>query len=281
MAIPKRIHIFWLQGWGSAPPLARICADAWAAANPDHEVVLHDAGALASLSEALGHDVSRLPVQAVSDILRCHLLASEGGVWVDASVVPLSPLETWMAPAQDTGFFAFRGSRADRIVDSWLLAAAPGEPLIEGWWQAVRRYWEPAPKPLFAPPPLLRGPMRSPLRQVRWMTKLGLLQPPANPVEYVSRDGQARWRHLFPYFWFHYLFADLLLTRPDLNRRWLSAFTLPSEPPHAVAWRMKAQPDAPLESLVAAAEGSVVQKLRFKRSLPAARLVEVARALTG
>lgn len=281
MTIPKIIHMFWLQGWDSAPELARVCAEAWQQLNPEYSVILHDEKALAQLTDALDFDVGILPVQAVSDILRAYLLTEHGGVWVDASVVPLAPLHDWLGAAEESGFFAFEGSKKDRVIDSWMLAARQRHPIMRGWWEEVRRYWTPRAKPWWTPPLMSTGMVRRPIGDIRWMTKWGLLKMPADPVDLVRENGPSRWQHIFPYFWFHYLFDGMIRDQPDLARQWGAAFRLGSAPPHAMAWHLKAQPSASLSEFLDLADVSPVQKLRFKRSLSAERQVAIAQALVG
>ncbi|WP_168201355.1 hypothetical protein [Qingshengfaniella alkalisoli] len=48
-----------------------------------------------------------------------------------------------------------------------------------------------------------------------------------------------------------------------------------------MAWHLKANPQAALGDFEAARMRAPVQKFRFKKSIPAERQVEIARALTG
>lgn len=281
MSIPRRIHMLWLQGWEDAPELARICADGWTARNPAYEVVLHDAGAVRALLADFPVPVDRLPPQAAADLFRAALLLREGGVWADASLVPVAPLDDWFGRSDAYGFTAVEGWHDGRAMENWFLASAPGHPLMAQFWDAALRYWTPEPKRLADR--LLTGlaPVRTPIRAHRLLRRAGLFDPPADPSDYVRPDGPRRWRHVFPYFWFQYLFGYLVASDAEFRAFWAAAPKVDPLATQWMAWHLKAAPDAPLADFLAERNRAPVQKLRFKRSLPAARMVEIAGALTA
>lgn len=81
-------------------------------------------------------------VQARSDMIRLFLLAEYGGVWADASLLPILKLDSFVdhlvSPA---GFFAFQfGDRGH--VSTWFLASTPGNTLVVTWRDAFTQRWK-------------------------------------------------------------------------------------------------------------------------------------------
>jgi hypothetical protein len=144
-ALPRVVWMLWLQGWERAPELVRACAETWRRQNPGWTVRLLDRGRLGDFlpADALAHVAGKpLEPEAFSDVIRLELLARYGGVWVDATVYCMRPLDTWLPERITAGFFAFARPAADRMLSSWFLAAAPGSDIVHRWQEAARRYWE-------------------------------------------------------------------------------------------------------------------------------------------
>ncbi len=75
-----------------------------------------------------------LTTNKYSNFLRGHLLAEQGGVWADATLLCLKPLDGWLPQIfAQTDFFAFARPGADRMLSNWFLAAAPGAPAMKAW----------------------------------------------------------------------------------------------------------------------------------------------------
>ena len=144
--VPKKIWMYWAQGWESAPPLIKLCRDSWIAHNPGWEVVQLDAHNLASFI-VLDAVLRRrdIPHAAYSDIVRIRLLATYGGVWADATTFCNAPLDTWLPRVMRSGFFAFEKPKT--TIASWFLAAEEHNDLVHIWKQYVDRYWRFAKKP--------------------------------------------------------------------------------------------------------------------------------------
>lgn len=140
--VPKTIWMYWSQGWENAPEIVKQCRYSWVLMNPGWDVVALDADLVSGyvdMSDLLaGKDIGHA---AYSDVLRLHLLHKFGGVWVDATTVCAKPLDHWLPPLMQSGFFAFARPRPDRLVATWFLASEPSG-LVSGLWlDLVRRYW--------------------------------------------------------------------------------------------------------------------------------------------
>ena len=150
-----------------------------------------------------------MTLQTVANIVRIRLLL-DGGVWVDASLFPTRPLNTWLPDlVRPSGFFAFAQPGADRALSTWFLAAAPGHMIPRTWLTAMLRYW--------ATP--------------RTMTHYEGGVIPPDPVWEVDPGGGAK-HPTFPYFWFPYLFGHLLKTDAGFTAAWARCRKLSAEPPH-------------------------------------------------
>ena len=136
--------MLWLQGWETAPPIARISRACWARRNPEWRV---EALSLNSLPDFLPADMieeftrATMPPEALANLIRTELLYRHGGVWADATTICAAPLDQWLDEAMPQGFFAFANPGPDRMLSNWFLAAAKGSLIIAEWRREGRDYW--------------------------------------------------------------------------------------------------------------------------------------------
>lgn len=139
--LPKRIWIYWEQGWERAPELVRRCRRSWEERNPQWEVVALDGSSAAAWAPGIGEGAwPAMRINHKANFLRMDLLVAHGGVWVDATTFCSVPLDAWLPPLLATGFFAFARPGKDRLLSTWFLAALPGHPLLLAWREHCRRY---------------------------------------------------------------------------------------------------------------------------------------------
>lgn len=134
------------------PVLVRSCVRRWRQLNPGWTVtVLTPATVGPHIEDPIDPTVS---VQAFADVLRMTLLWRHGGVWTDASMLPLRPLDQWLIPewprdggAWHAAFFGpgsgwYTAADATRfpVVENWWLAATPGHPLVGGVLRELRAH---------------------------------------------------------------------------------------------------------------------------------------------
>lgn len=173
------IHCAWFQGLDAAPAVVRFNLARWASLNPLYRIkVVDQAGAEAVLAGS-GISIDGLAPQALSDMVRLKLLHDHGGVWVDASLTPILPLDDWLPRmTAPSGFFAFSRPWPHVIIASWFLAAAPANPVVAAWWRETCRYWS---------------------RPRRFVPG-----EPASPAESISPQSPD-WLDAYPYNWVQYL----------------------------------------------------------------------------
>jgi Capsular polysaccharide synthesis protein len=239
---PRIIYSLWLQGIDQAPPLVRLNFERWRQLNPGYSLEILDE---AAVRQMLGHLPLRLEAmapQALSDVVRAWLLSRHGGIWVDASVFPLAPLDEWLpAHMTQSGFFAFERPGPDRPISSWFLAATADNRMMTRWWEKVADYWS-------VPRELRRG-------------------KPHDPVAAVTT-----WPDSYPYFWFHYLFRLLLETEDGFAEAWAKCAKVPAIPATELHTRLAKEPQPGPEELARLAALAPVQKLKWRAAYPLAIL---------
>ena len=144
----KIIWTCWFQGLDDAPALVRACIASWRDRNPGWDLRCLDAdtvGRYVDLADHVDLDRQQITAASLSDILRVLLLHQYGGIWVDATTYCNTPLDEWIGPAVQTGFFAFARPGGDRELASWFLAARPGNRLLAAWAGRASAYWRDRP----------------------------------------------------------------------------------------------------------------------------------------
>lgn len=142
LIIPKVIWMYWSQGKESLPFLVRTCIESWRLNNPGWEIRFLDHGEVAGLVDLEGFDRRQdISLQMLSDIIRVKLLRQFGGIWVDATLFCSRPLDEWLPPLLQEGFFAFSSRRRDRLITNWFIASLPGSELLSRWAEEVIGYW--------------------------------------------------------------------------------------------------------------------------------------------
>jgi|HubBroStandDraft_3_1064219.scaffolds.fasta_scaffold72012_1 hypothetical protein len=220
-SMPKTIWFLWLQGLDNAPYIVRKCHESWVARNPGWQVVTLDEATLPTVASAdySTGNIARLSRQHKADLVRLDLLSHHGGVWVDATCFCVQPLDDWLPPNLDSGFFAFHRPRPNRIISNWFLAAEPGNALASLMFERMLAYWgdhafRNAQRPLLAKAlsRLLRGSQRT---RSWWFSSL------------VTETFR-----VYPYYAFMYMFERLVNEDPECARIWAGTPKVSAGPPH-------------------------------------------------
>ncbi|GFH25750.1 capsular polysaccharide synthesis, partial [Haematococcus lacustris] len=121
----KTVWLLWLTGWHTAPWLCHQVALSWRAYNPTWRVVLLDNTTLPTYVPDLVLP-PEASTQAKSDLVRLALMARHGGVWADAALVCLEPLDDWLPNAlEPSGLFMYRAGGSCRGLESWFMVFEP------------------------------------------------------------------------------------------------------------------------------------------------------------
>jgi len=138
--LPRIIWIFWDKPLEEAPPFVRYAVQSWKTKNPQWVVRVLDNDTLPSWA-TIQEATDQRKIQGRSDAIRLALLKEHGGLWVDATCACVKPLDEWLVPLMQSGFFAFPDTYPGRIIQSWFLAAAPQNYLVERWCDVALRYY--------------------------------------------------------------------------------------------------------------------------------------------
>lgn len=140
------IWLFWLQGWDAAPKLVKQIHDTWLHHNAANgwKVIELDRNNLSQYMDVSLFNSTRMTVQAMSDIIRLRLMAAHGGVWADATMVCMRPLDDWIGDALKeggSGFWMYHGRDRGRGPASWFMASNPQSYIAKKWCDASDSYW--------------------------------------------------------------------------------------------------------------------------------------------
>ena len=141
--LPRRIWMYWHDGWDNAPELSKLCLQSWQQHNPGYEVRALDYASLGSVFDDPPVHKGASKLSGFANRVRLRLLRSHGGIWADATNFCLKPVDGWIhehvAPAH---FFAYVLPNAERPIATWFLAACPRAPMVVAWEEIVSLYFE-------------------------------------------------------------------------------------------------------------------------------------------
>ncbi len=147
--LSKTVWLLWLQGWNSAPWLVKQVAESWEINNPDWNIeyitlenlrkYVHDIDYIYDRTKEIGP-------QHKADIIRLSLLKNYGGVWADATMLCMQPLNTWIEEAvKPAGLWMYHGHGAEMGCKHgpaiWLIASEKNSLMIDKWKSACDEYW--------------------------------------------------------------------------------------------------------------------------------------------
>ncbi|MAK63081.1 MAG: hypothetical protein CMK09_19090 [Ponticaulis sp.] len=143
MDLPKQMFCYWDRDLATAPSLVRKNIEKWQSLNPDYNLIVFNEESAADVFEANEFDARDVSAQIKSDFLRLALLKRNGGIWIDATLLPTVPLDDWLPSVwEKSGFFAFSAPYPDRLLSSWFLASVAENKLIDHWFDLFSKYWQ-------------------------------------------------------------------------------------------------------------------------------------------
>ena len=139
----KDIWILWLQGWDKAPWLQRQVLESWRVQNPGwniHQVTYTNLPQYLDDVDYIYDKNKTISPQAMSDIIRISLLNKHGGVWADATMLCLQPLDNWVHEAvSHSGFWMYCNNTGGPA--SWFIVSEAHSYIIGEWKKACDVYW--------------------------------------------------------------------------------------------------------------------------------------------
>lgn len=139
----KVVWLLWMQGWSSAPFIVDKVRQSWEFHNPGYQFVLLDSDSVRThLPQAEYMWDDRIQVAARSDIVRVSLLAKYGGVWADASMLCMQPLDTWLPASLSVSPVFMYHSGQTSMPCSWFIASTNSSYVMRAWRDATDEYWK-------------------------------------------------------------------------------------------------------------------------------------------
>jgi hypothetical protein len=147
--IQKNIFLLWLQGWENAKWLNNQVAESWKINNPEWKIHYIDLDNLKDYVNDIDYiyDVKKdISPQAKSDIIRLSLLKNHGGIWADATMLCMQPLDHWVYEAvEPSGLWMYHGHGGGMSREtgpaSWFIVSKKEEYIISKWKESCDKYW--------------------------------------------------------------------------------------------------------------------------------------------
>jgi len=198
--LPRKLWMYWHQGWDRAPSIVKKCAESWLSRNKSWEICFLDADILHTAFDIPDFYKEGLvpTLTAWSDVVRLHVLSQHGGVWADATTWCARPLNEWIDKVvMRSGFFAYAKPSGDpnRPISTWFLAAECHNHIANQLARAADEFWK---------------------RMYEGSLNLKITDDPH------SRD----------YFWLHKIFSDLLKSDAKAAELWAVTPEISAEAPH-------------------------------------------------
>lgn len=137
----KTVWLLWLQGWDQAPWVVQKVRESWEKLNPGWNVELVDEKNLSKYVDIPYINKIASPA-AKSDVIRLSLLEKHGGVWADASMLCMVPLDEWVYDAlEPVGFWMYHGREQCAGPASWFIISTVRSTIIKKWKKLCDEYW--------------------------------------------------------------------------------------------------------------------------------------------
>jgi hypothetical protein len=228
--IPKKIWMLWLQGWDKAPEIVQKCRESWEKQNPGWEIIpLTEDSIKNHLEDSSYLENEKYTRQIKSNLTRLKLLKEHGGVWADATLFCMRPLDEWVHGATSkSGFFAFSKPGYDRMLSSWFIAAEKENYVTCGWLRSYGSFWS-------------IGPMVSTSVGRFYYKIIHVLNTYLHLFFIVDKFFYINKRlfGLFPYFSFHYSFGREYRRNKKLREFWDKTEKISANEPHTISHYMK------------------------------------------
>jgi hypothetical protein len=147
----KTIWLLWLQGWDdpSCKWLNKQVVESWQLNNPDWNIEYVTLDNLKTYVNDIDYiyDVNKqITTAAKSDIIRLSLLKNHGGVWADATLLCMQPLDHWIEEAMlSSDIWMYHGSGGSMNVEvgpaSWFIVSIANGTVITKWKNECDNYW--------------------------------------------------------------------------------------------------------------------------------------------
>jgi hypothetical protein len=142
----KTIWLLWLQGWDKAPWIVKQVKETWEKQNDGWKIITLSSENLNEYVDIPYIGKGSISPQAKSDIIRLSILEKHGGVWADATLLCMKPLDSWVwEHIKPSDFWMYHGADWGADVNhgpaSWFIVSKKGSYIISKWKSACDIYW--------------------------------------------------------------------------------------------------------------------------------------------
>lgn len=136
MTIPRKLHFVWLGG--KIIDLHRLLVERWRALHPGWQVTVWDEPSVLDLIGQMGTRLEArfmqqgLSLSTRSDLARYHIVAREGGIYLDTDFVGFRPLDPLLR------YIAFGVFEEFNRVCAGVFGSVPGHPMFETVFETLR-----------------------------------------------------------------------------------------------------------------------------------------------
>lgn len=214
--LPKKIWFHWYQGEHHMPYIVKRCLASWKFHNPDWEVIFLDEDKVWEWLDKTDIPVESLrgtSEQVYANAVRVALLRRYGGVWVDATCWCRKPLSSWLL-SYPGDFFAFSDPGSDRPMANWFMASLSTSYIIKILESEYLRIFRSAGSLKLFPADVVK----------EILSRSGDTGIFLDPIFLQKLKG-------YPYYLFHYLFADLIRRDSVFNEKWGGVFKISGSGP--------------------------------------------------
>lgn len=127
--IPKVIWTYW-----DGPNIPTKCIDSWRRYNPDYEIIILDKET--TPQEVRDHPLFNEAPQRASDLTRAYVLAKNGGIWADASILATGSFDEFINTGHEfVGYYLDdRTTNKDYpLIENWFFATVPNGEFMTKW----------------------------------------------------------------------------------------------------------------------------------------------------
>lgn len=147
--LSKNIFLLWIQGWENAKWINLQVAESWKINNPNwtiHYIDLINLKDYVNDIDYIYNEYKDISYQAKSDIIRLSLLKNYGGVWADATMLCMQPLDHWVHEAvEPSGLWVYHCPSGNEIINNgpacWFIVSKKNDYMINEWKNECDNYW--------------------------------------------------------------------------------------------------------------------------------------------
>lgn len=138
----KNIFIYWNTGFEDAPFIVKFCLNLWERLKCDytlHKIDDHNINDyldMKYIKEA--YQFHKLTIQAQSDIIRLELLYRYGGIWTDATILPLKKINDWLLVNHHNENYFYSHITPGFICSSFI-ASNQSSYIVKRWLQEIQK----------------------------------------------------------------------------------------------------------------------------------------------